>query len=177
LAILAKKKYMPYKDLPKRQSTRAKWNEYCSPGFYHLTIVCHNRSPFLGKLSNGRVELSKSGELAHELILRIHDEFPFAVVDAFIIMPDHIHLILELEFTNPPSISPKGGGITGSKNPMLTDSIPKVIRWFKGRFAHDVRTFNPIFKWQPRYYDQIIQSQKQLEHTREYIKTNPTRSS
>ena len=167
---------MDFKNLPKRQSTRAKWNEYSHPGFYHLTIVCYNRFPFFGKLSNGRVLLSKSGELAHELILRIQDEFTFIVVDTFIIMPDHIHLILEFEFTNHPSVSSKGGGITGSKNPMLTDSIPKVIRWFKGRFAHDVRAFNPNFKWQPRYYDQIMQSQKQLEHTREYIKANPSRS-
>ena len=64
------------------------------------------------------------------------------------------------------------GGITGQKNPMLHDNIPRVIRWFKGRCTFEIRKTLPNFGWQPRFHDHLIRSRQEMFAIRMYIKTN-----
>lgn len=54
-------------------------------------------------------------------------------------------------------------GISGQKNPMLNNSISRVIRWYKGRCTHEIRKLIPelYFQWQPRFYDHIIRNENE----------------
>jgi len=70
----------------------------------------------------------------------------------------------------------KGGGITGKNNPMLSEnSLPKIIRWYKGRCSFEIRKMKnaKCFGWHSRYYDQVIKNRKELNKKREYIWDNP----
>ena len=37
-------------------------------------------------------------------------------------------------------------GITGVNNPMLSDNISQIIRWYKGRVAFESHKINPDFR-------------------------------
>ncbi len=65
------------------------------------------------------------------------------------------------------------GGITGHHNPMGTGSLGEIIRWFKGRTSFEIHKSNPNFQWQSRFYDHIIESDRELHEIREYIYYNP----
>ncbi|MFA5101325.1 MAG: transposase [Candidatus Omnitrophota bacterium] len=70
----------------------------------------------------------------------------------------------------------KIGGVTGRSNPVLSKhSLPKIIRWFKGRCSFEIRNVVGIkdFSWQSGYYDRIIRNDKERDRVRRYIMNNP----
>jgi REP element-mobilizing transposase RayT len=79
------------------ESTRLKGFDYSAPGKYFITICTKNKIPFFGKICNGEMILSESGIIAHNSWLAIPSHFPSALLDEFIIMPDHIHGIIIIE--------------------------------------------------------------------------------
>ncbi|MBN2546619.1 MAG: transposase, partial [Spirochaetes bacterium] len=88
-------------------------------------------------------------------------------LDEFIIMPNHIHGIIEITRRDVINHVP-----TNEKNPMLNPySLSAIIRWFKGRTTFEIHRFiNQInFKWQSRFYDHIIRDDDDLNNIREYI--------
>tara|TARA_R110002126_G_scaffold185155_1_gene333657 strand:+ start:11103 stop:11807 length:705 start_codon:yes stop_codon:yes gene_type:complete len=69
----------------------------------------------------------------------------------------------------------KPGGITGKKNPMLSEgNLGRIIRWYKGRCSYEIRkSCNLGFGWHSRFYDHIIRNEKALNTIRNYILKNP----
>ena len=65
------------------------------------------------------------------------------------------------------------GGFSGDKNPMICDSISKIVRWYKGRCSFECRQINPNFGWQSRFHDHIIRNSKSFENIQNYIEQNP----
>jgi hypothetical protein len=59
------------------------------------------------------------------------------------------------------TISPKPG------------SLATIIRSYKSAVSKFVHQIDPHFSWQPRYYDHIIRSEKELVRIRKYIINNP----
>ncbi len=112
------------------------------------------------------------------------DYFPYAILDEFVIMPDHVHGIVIINkpdvgrgainrtSTNA-DIMTKTGGITGNKNPMLHQNLSRIIRWFKGRTTFECRKFNKEFHWQPGFHEHIIHNRKSHERIKKYIQNNP----
>ncbi|MCB9057515.1 MAG: transposase [Calditrichae bacterium] len=72
-------------------------------------------------------------------------------------------------------VSTMGGGVTGDKNPMLHDSVSKIIRWYKGKCTYKIRKSIPdiSFQWQSRFYDHIIRDEQDFNRISEYIVNNP----
>ncbi|MFA6475255.1 MAG: transposase [Patescibacteria group bacterium] len=159
------------------------WN-YATPGWYFITICVKQRykNPF-GFIKNGYMCLSDIGETAHQYWLNIPEHFPHMQLDAFVIMPDHMHGIVYMKPSGRDAInrvSTRGfhqtGGVTKQNNPMLhPTSLPHIIRWYKGVTTFYIRKKQPdqYFHWQPRYYDEIIRTPRQLDYTRQYIYNNP----
>ena len=71
------------------------------------------------------------------------------------------------------SLPDKNGGFSGDKNPMLNDTISKIIRWYKGRCSFECRKINSDFGWQSRFYDHIIRNSKSFDIIQNYIFENP----
>jgi len=63
-------------------------------GNYFITICSGSRESFFGEIINGEMKLSEIGILAHRFWIEIPQHFPFTQIDAFVIMPNHIHGIL-----------------------------------------------------------------------------------
>ena len=81
-------------ELPDRKSTRLRGYDYSSPGAYFVTIVIHNRLYLLGDVIEGKVRLNDAGEMVQQIWEALAFRFPSIDLDAFIVMPNHVHGIV-----------------------------------------------------------------------------------
>ena len=128
-------------------------------------MCTYGRRSILGKAVAGETRLSSAGEAVQVAWERLPDRFPGLELDAFVIMPNHIHGIIMLGCN--PDLLTAG----------ISPSLPRVIRAFKsmsgivGNMALERR--NRPF-WQRSYHDRIIRDERELALIRAYIADNPT---
>jgi len=75
-------------------SSRLKNYNYGQNGAYFVTITTAGRENFFGEIQNGKMILSEMGKMAEKYWYEIPRHFPFVRLDAFVVMPNHIHGIL-----------------------------------------------------------------------------------
>ncbi len=87
-------------ELPSRKLPRLKGYDYAAQGYYYITICAHDKENIFGWVGNGldrtAVHLSKIGKIAEEELLEIPTRYDGVRIDDYIVMPNHIHLILIL---------------------------------------------------------------------------------
>ena len=166
---------------------------------YFVTICTHNRECFLGKIAHGQMELSGIGELANQYWMEISNHFPFIELDAFVVMPNHVHGIIVMdkpddrdhgdiindtvgntvETLHATSLQPQPQFTRTNKNKIMTSISPKrgslstIIRSYKSAVTQNARKINPYFTWQSRFHDHIIRDEKSYQTISEYIIANP----
>ena len=169
-----------YKKTYKTTSTRLQSWDYGWDGSYFITICTENMQHYFGEIDpTCTMNFSDAGKIAHAIWELIPKHFPYAHLGEFIIMPNHLHGIIiidkrylddDLNLIN----KLRTGGKTGNKNPMLNENIARIIRWYKGRTTFEIRKSTELnFKWQPRYYDQLIRSTKDYINVSNYVINNP----
>ena len=149
-----------------RKTTRLPGYDYNTPGAYFLTICTENRVCSLsrivgtGLLDGPKVQLLPWGQIAEKYINQLNDFYEDLVVESFVIMPNHIHILLTV----------KEEGPSGTPVPTLQNTIvSRFVSTFK-RFCNKVCGQNI---WQYRYYDHIIRDQKDFDVHLKYIYENP----
>ena len=169
--------------------------DYSSPGRYFVTICTKNKIPCFGKIENGEMVLSEIGKIADKHWRKIPDHFRYIKLDAFIIMPDHLHGIIiineklnnnvveTLHATFLPSIESDLPSIKSEfLNPVngkmslispKTGSLGSIIRSYKSVVSKNIHQINPDFSWQSRFNDHIIRTNRELCQIRKYIIMNP----
>lgn len=163
--------------LPQRKSPRLRGYDYSHEGAYFVTICTHERRSLFGFINKSEMVSGALGEIASKCWFKIPDHFPSVELDAFIVMPNHVHGILVLQTTtDTPQINPistVGTRYSASAQPQLG----KIINAYKGavtRFAKQAGLFrDPI--WQSRYHDHIIRDEKALNYIRHYVHDNLAR--
>jgi REP element-mobilizing transposase RayT len=86
---------MPYNPaIHNRHSIRLPEYDYTQPGAYYLTILTHKKEHLFGEVVGGVVNLSPVGEIVHEQWLKIPTNFSNVALDAYVIMPNHVHGIV-----------------------------------------------------------------------------------
>jgi REP element-mobilizing transposase RayT len=97
-------------DFPNRRSVRLRGYDYAEAGAYFITICTTNRAPLFGHITDDRVVLSPLGVLVAEEWQRTPALRSNIDIDAFVIMPDHIHGILVVTERDPrASVPPQSG--------------------------------------------------------------------
>jgi len=79
-------------------SARAKWHDY-DDGYYFVTICTQNRECFFGTIINNEMILSETGEYANQQLLTFSEHNKFVEILSYVVMPNHIHLILAIDKT------------------------------------------------------------------------------
>ncbi len=79
-----------------RKLNRLKNYDYSAPGFYFITICTQNRKCFFGEIVNQELILNNIGSIAKSFWEEIPDHFPESIIDEFVIMPNHIHGIIQI---------------------------------------------------------------------------------
>ena len=85
-----------YKNKYRIESARLKNYDYRKNGSYFITICARNRKHFFGEIENNQMNLSKTGIIADILWYEIANRLPNISLGEFVIMPNHIHGILNL---------------------------------------------------------------------------------
>ncbi|MFC2110838.1 transposase [Bacteroidota bacterium] len=168
-------------------STRLQNWDYGWNAAYFITICTQNMEHYFGDISNGKMKLSEIGELANRFWNEIPNHFPFVKLDAFVVMPNHIHGILIIDNpiknnNNPPVETLHATSLRSlpMKNQKMADispkpgSLPTIVRSYKSAVTKHARKTNPNFAWQPRFHDHIIKNNKSLIRIQNYIINNPT---
>ena len=156
------------KKILSRKSLRLKKYDYSTNGMYFITIRNHNSLRLLGNIQNEEVILNDVGEMVKKWWLKLGNKFPDIILEEYIIMPNHIHGIL--------NISPSDINQNFSQT-----SISDIVKWYKAmstnEYSKGIR--NGIYYavstklWQRNYYDRIIRNESELLNIRNYIKYNP----
>lgn len=119
-----------------------------------------------GSLGEAQLDPTEMGRVAQQYWLDIPNHFPFVELDAFIIMPNHIHGIL---FFNKPDYNDWKMNEFGPQS----KNLGSVIRGYKAGVKAYATTNNVEFQWHSKYYDSVVRSYRQLQNIREYILNNP----
>jgi len=82
-----------------RRSIRLKGYDYSQSGLYYVTICCQDRICRFGKIENGEMILNEYGQIAFDEWMKLPERYPNVFLDAFQIMPNHIHGIIVLNDT------------------------------------------------------------------------------
>src|SRR3989304_7423555 len=163
-----------YKGKYRIESTRLKEWDYSTNGYYFVTICTKNQECVFGRIADGKMVLTRIGNIVKRYWLEVPEHFQNVKLDEFVIMPNHIHGIVIIE--NQHCRDAINVVSTRAPNPILSEnSLSNIIRWYKGRCTFEVNKIqNTIhFAWQPRFYDHIIRNEKLLQKIREYIHNNP----
>lgn len=157
-----------------RSSLRLKGYDYLGPGAYFVTICTDQRICYFGNIVDGIMISFPIIDVVREIWLDIPKKFPHVDLDAFIIMPNHIHgvIIVGNEMTN--QISPGEKIRISMKNSNQT--LGRIIRYFKAKSARIIHSSGfPRFDWERNYFEHVVRSLKELNAIREYIINNPIR--
>ncbi len=87
-------KYNPEKH--HRQTIRLQGYDYTSSGAYFITICTHQRQCLFGEIVDAEMQLNVLGQMIHACWQRLPYYFPTLTLDAFVVMPNHVHGILVL---------------------------------------------------------------------------------
>ena len=161
-------------------SRRINWN-YSTPGFYFITICTLNHNNFFGKIINNQMELNQKGINTNNCLIHLPIRFKNIVIHESVIMPNHIHLLLELIQTNVNPVETHDRASLQIRYQSYhfhrlaiksNQTIPKIINQFKSSVKRQCNQQNLFFAWQPRYHDIIIKDEKQYFTIKNYIQNN-----
>lgn len=138
-----------------RKQIRLKSYNYSQNGYYFITICTKDRNELLCKKGpelkeDNTFELSEMGTIVDNSINNIEEIYPEVKVDYYVIMPNHIHLILNIDSD-------------------ANISVSKIIQQTKSWVTKKVGF--PI--WQKSFYDHIIRNEQDYYQIVNYIQMNP----
>ena len=146
-------------NLPKRKTTRIKDYDYSAPGKYFITVCTKDKKQILSKIIVGegfhalpQNNLTLIGTEVEKSIQYINENYVGANIEKYVIMPNHIHLIVVLDNTG------------GRGNPPLQNIIGQLKSYTTKKFGNVL--------WQRSYHDHIIRGEKDYQKIWEYIDTN-----
>jgi len=174
---------MPHKQ---QKQYRYKNYDYSQNGYYFITICTKNKQLFFGEVKDTQMQLSEIGESTKKCLLEISNNFEKVRLDEWVVMPNHIHIIIMIDnCRNTPRRVLNGNINTPDQNtpqsvqtlqPLIKGSVSSIINHFKGNVKRYCNK-NDLqhFAWQSRFHDRIIRNEKELNNARQYIVNNPIR--
>ena len=155
------------KILPERKPNRLVNFDYSTEGAYFITICTHQRRKILSHIRVGEaiclpqdlnrlLNLTEWGEIVEKAILKIPKIYPSVSVDYYVIMPNHVHLILNLN-------DPEGGRQVAS--PTVSTIVGNMKRAVSKTIGHGI--------WQRSFHDHVIRDGKDYNEIAGYIEANP----
>ena len=149
-------------EFPKRKKNRMKEYDYSTANAYFITICTQYRKNLFWAdtnrevISPDQILLTKLGHLVKQIILEIPEHYPAITVDHMVIMPNHIHLLLQIHTDD-------------DGRPMTVPAISTVINQVKGAISKKAG----FSVWQKGFYDHVIRGVQDYRDIWNYIEGNP----
>ena len=158
-------------------------DDYAAEGDFFITINAENNNTVFAEIVNGKTHLLPEGKLVRNVLLEMEKHFLNLTVEAFVIMPNHIHAIVNLASIPPENLIVQGvsrfemsfGLMVGRLNPfLLKGSIFHAITWFKASSLIELRkNGNDDFTWKSGYFDFVIDNKTSYNNIKNYIQHDP----
>ena len=187
----------------KRKSTRIPGFDYSQPGSYFMTICTKNRECLFGHIEDDKMFLNEAGKAVDMFWLEIPTHYPNVILHEHIVMPNHVHGIIELtkEFglesqEQVPSIGVQDIGVqnpeplhsepspVSSLTPNKINKYQKIIPRSVGSIARGYKIgVTKWFRentdihahWQRNFHEHIIRNAEEFDRIAQYIRINPFR--
>lgn len=191
---------MPYNPQQhQRRSIRLKGYDYTQAGAYFITICTGEQECLFGEVIDGLMCLNDCGRIVHREWGRLPARFKNIALDAFVVMPNHLHgivLIMDESRDRGTTVGARQGisKTLAHKRPAaplrgppqsveqfgrpVPGSIPTIVRSYKSAVSfriHRLRDTPTGPVWQRNYYEHVIRNEADLRRIQAYIKTNPAR--
>ncbi|MCC8075373.1 MAG: hypothetical protein LIO95_05435 [Clostridiales bacterium] len=155
-------------ETPRRKKIRLDGWDYSKAGWYFITFCTIDKSCILWPqepqppvgAALGRPALSPVGILVEEELHRIPIAYPMISLERYVIMPNHVHIILAIA---------QGGSRDG--RPRAAPTISQIINQTKGRISKRAG----FSVWQKSFYDHILRDEDEYLRTVQYIDENPVK--
>lgn len=165
-----------------RRSIRLDGFNYSENGYYFVTICAGNRGNVFGEIVGARrdspksIKLNQNGKIIND-VWKTLPEHNDVILDEFVIMPDHVHFILIINYKNNLLIKNDGELIkTNMGASRRAPTLGFIVGMFKTECTKQINKLNKtpgIQLWQRNYYERIIRNEKEYLMIKEYIKDNP----
>jgi REP element-mobilizing transposase RayT len=155
-----------------RRSIRLKGFDYAQPGSYFITICTWHKCLIFGEIIQGEVVLSNLGEIARKEIERLPHRFSAIAIDGFVVMPNHIHILITISEDGMANIQ---GSTEAFKQP-VPGSIPTIVRSYKAAVTQRISAMRdtPVSEvWHHNYYEHFVRNENEREKIFLYLIANP----
>ena len=155
-------------ELPKRKNTRLAYYDYNAPGYYFITFCTEEKKNMLchivgtGLPDGPRIYDTAYGKVARKQLDKMAELYKGVRLEKYVIMPNHIHLLLRITEECGPS---------GRPVPTQNSKISMFVGTFK-RFCNREYGRN---MWQYRSHDHVIRNERDYQRIWNYIEGNPAR--
>ena len=175
--------------IKERKPNRLKGYDYSSDNLYFITSCVQNRICCFGKIvvvtgrdPSQQMILNEWGAIAENQWYWLSEQYPYVLLHAFIVMPNHIHGIIEINRNNvgtgrDPSLQqPKIKSLSeliGAYKTTVSKQIHLLERTDGSQCRDGSRPVPTTFAWQRSFYEHIIRDEKSFETISDYILNNP----
>ena len=173
-----------------RRSIRLRGYDYSRSGAYYVTLCTQDRACLFGEVVDGDMQVNDAGCMVSNAWHSLFDRFPNIDLDAFVVMPNHVHGIIVSDvvpvndgdivgagLVPALDVVPVNDGATTRVAPTLGDVIGAYKSVVTVQYARAVKTrgWSPFRKrlWQRNYHEHVIRNADSLNRIRQYILDNP----
>jgi REP element-mobilizing transposase RayT len=179
-------------NLHHRRSIRLKGYDYSQAGLYFITICVQNHVCLFGKIENGEPILNELGQIAFNEWMRTPEIRSEINLGAFIVMPNHVHGIIEIANCNHDDADGRGElhslplqntnrngcnidkGECNSPLRGTSNTIGAIVRGYKSAVTKQIHEWGFTDNiWQRNYYEHIIRNEQSYQNISGYIINNP----
>ena len=173
--------------MKERKPNRLHDFDYSSDNLYYVTSCVQNRVCCFGEIvgtgrdavdrsrlsvhsDDSKMILNEYGEIAQKQWYWLSEQYPYVILHEFVVMPNHIHGIIEINRSR-----------IKSSIPVKIKSLSELIGVYKTTVSKQIHLLEcrdrsrpvPTFAWQRSFHEHIIRNEKEFERISEYISTNP----
>lgn len=156
---------------PVRKPNRLREYDYSRNGAYFGTICTEGRRQLfwencVGALTErplGQYQLSSAGKVAEQVILNIPRIYPGIYLEKYVVMPNHVHLLLLFQQYSEFSTANDGRSVSAPTR------LAEVVKHLKGFASRQIGKGI----WQKGYYDHVVRNDADFRRIWTYIDENP----
>ena len=152
-------------EFPVRKPPRMDWYDYNTPGYYFVTLCTARKEKFLcdivgaGLLDGPECRMKEYGTIAEAQLEYMTDYYKDIRLEKYVIMPNHIHLLLHITQTDHSPASPQ--------NNRVSHFVGTFKRFCNRRIGKDI--------WQPSFHDHVIRGERDYLKKWDYIEHNASK--
>ena len=167
-----------------RKLNRLQGYDYSQDNLFFVTSCVNNRMSCFGTIYHGEMTPNDYGQIAEKQWRWLNKQYPYVFLHAFVVMPNHIHGIIEI-YRAMIRTAGTGGDIvvgTGRDLSLQQPTVPKIkslselMGAYKTTVSKQIHLVGfPEFAWQRSFYDHIIRDETSYQNIINYILKNPSK--